>query len=81
MSAVDRTTHFSRAHSVAKTVSWRTLATIDTFLLSLLVTGSMKWAGSIASLEVVTKIALYYFHERAWARIGWGQVKTGRHAE
>jgi uncharacterized membrane protein len=29
-------------------------------------------AGSIASLEVVTKMTFYYFHERAWAHVDWG---------
>lgn len=64
-----RTTH---ARSLAKTFSWRTIASIDTFILGWIVTGNWMFAGSIASLEVLTKIALYYFHERAWAHITWG---------
>ena len=62
----------SRRHSLAKTVSWRVTATIDTFIISFFVTGSFAWAGSIASLEVMTKMGLYYLHERAWARVDWG---------
>lgn len=62
----------SRHHSLAKTVSWRVTATIDTFIISFFVTGSFAWASSIASLEVLTKMGLYYLHERAWARVRWG---------
>jgi hypothetical protein len=38
-----------------------------------LVTGKIGLAGTIASVEVVTKIVLYYLHERAWAIIPWGR--------
>ncbi|WP_066517590.1 DUF2061 domain-containing protein [Sphingobium cloacae] len=62
----------SNPRSLVKAISWRTLGSIDTFILGLLFTQSVKAAGAIASTEVVTKILLYYFHERAWAQIGWG---------
>ena len=64
----------SHPRSLAKAVSWRTLGSIDTFLLGLLFTSSIKAAGSIALTEIVTKILLYYFHERAWASVTWGRV-------
>ncbi|MDP6624685.1 MAG: DUF2061 domain-containing protein [Alphaproteobacteria bacterium] len=54
-------------------MTWRGTATIDTFMISLIVTGSLGWAGSIAALEVVTKVLLYYLHERAWVRVAWGR--------
>ena len=62
---------YSRKRSLAKTVSWRFTATIDTLLISYFVTGSLALAGSIASVEVVTKMVIYYFHERAWSRVSW----------
>lgn len=58
--------------SLAKAVSWRLTGTADTFLISWLVTGHAATAGSIAATEIVTKIVLFYLHERAWAQIGWG---------
>jgi uncharacterized membrane protein len=64
--------HHGRA--VAKGASWRALATVDTFLLSWLVTGHIGKAGTIASFETVTKIALFYLHEQLWARIPWGRA-------
>ncbi len=62
----------SHPRSLVKAVSWRTLGSIDTFLLGLFFTHDATTAGSIAGTEVVTKILLYYFHERAWAAVKWG---------
>jgi len=64
--------HATAKRSLAKTVTWRTIASLDTFALSWLITGHLLWAGSIASAEVLTKLAIYYFHERAWAHVPWG---------
>ncbi|HMA70299.1 MAG TPA: DUF2061 domain-containing protein [Xanthobacteraceae bacterium] len=58
--------------SFAKAVSWRTVGTIDTFIISFFVTGKVSLAGTIASIEVMTKIMIYYLHERVWAAIPWG---------
>jgi uncharacterized membrane protein len=55
----------AHTRSFIKAVSWRVTGSIDTFMISLLVTGKFGLAGTIASVEVLTKIALYYFHERA----------------
>lgn len=63
----------SHTRSLTKAVSWRLTGSLDTFLLSLLFTRSFALAGSIAATELVTKIALYYLHERVWAVIGWGR--------
>ena len=62
----------AHSRSMAKAISWRILGSLDTFLLSWLFTSSIKAAGAIALTEVLTKMALYYFHERAWSGIGWG---------
>lgn len=53
---------------LAKTISWRIIGTIDTFILSWLITGSWKVGLSIGGVEVFTKMILYFFHERAWYR-------------
>ena len=54
--------------SVMKTMSWRIVATTTTFVISWIVTGSLLAGGAIASIEFWAKLALYYAHERAWAR-------------
>ena len=66
----------SHIRSVAKAISWRATGTIDTFVLSFLITGSVKFAGSIAATEVITKVALFYGHERVWATVRWGRSKV-----
>ena len=64
----------AHSRSLMKAVSWRTTGTIDTFIISYIVTGKFSVAGTIASVEVITKIALYYMHERIWAIIPWGRA-------
>lgn len=54
--------------SFCKTCTWRVLASLDTFLLSWLITGNVTMGASIASLEVLTKMFLYYAHERQWEK-------------
>ena len=65
-------TRETQKRSLAKAVSWRVTGTIDTFVISAIITGRLTLAGSIAATELFTKILLYYFHERAWAAIPWG---------
>ncbi|MDC1148179.1 DUF2061 domain-containing protein [Pelagibacteraceae bacterium] len=55
--------------SLAKTISWRIIATLDTFIISFFITKELKIAGIIAALEVLTKTFLYFFHERMWNKI------------
>ena len=57
-----------KRYSFYKTCTWRVLASLDTFLLSWLITGNVTMGASIASLEVLTKMFLYYFHERQWEK-------------
>jgi uncharacterized membrane protein len=59
--------------SVVKTLSWRTVGTLDTILISWLVVGDIALAFSIGSLELFTKMILYFAHERAWNKIKWGK--------
>ena len=72
MPRLRRAPHVTRRRSVAKAISWRTLGSLDTFVLALLIAGRLTWGVSIAGAEVVAKTVLYYFHERAWAHIAWG---------
>jgi sulfate adenylyltransferase large subunit len=63
----------SRTRSVAKTLSWRAAGSIDTFVVTFVITGSTVFAGSVALTEVVTKVVFYYFHERIWSFVSWGR--------
>ena len=66
----------SHIRSLAKAVSWRVVGSTDTFILSMIVTGNAKYAVSIASVEALTKIALYYVHERGWRKVRWGRLEA-----
>lgn len=61
--------------SLVKAISWRATGTLDTIVVSYVVTGKLKLAFSIGFVELFTKIGLYYLHERAWNRITFGRTK------
>ena len=52
-----------------KTVSWRIVGTIDTMVLSAVITGSWEMGLTIGGVEVFTKMVLYFLHERAWYKL------------
>jgi uncharacterized membrane protein len=56
----------SHLRSILKGISWRIVGTIDTIVLSFLLTGHLAIALKIGFTEVITKVLLYYLHERAW---------------
>jgi len=64
----------SHGRSLIKGISWRIIGTLDTILVSYLITGHSLKAFKIGGLEVFSKIGLFYLHERLWARIKWGRV-------
>ena len=49
-----------------KTITWRIVGTIDTMILGWLVTGNIKLVLAIGGFEVLTKMLLYFLHERVW---------------
>ena len=67
--------------SIIKALSWRATGTLDTIVVSYFVTGKIGLAMSIGFVELFTKIALYYVHERVWNRISFGRVKSGKDYE
>ncbi|MCP4050936.1 MAG: DUF2061 domain-containing protein [bacterium] len=60
--------------SVIKAVSWRVTGTIDTILVSWIITRKFTIAMSIGVIEVFTKLLLYYIHERVWNKIKFGRI-------
>jgi uncharacterized membrane protein len=65
-----------KKRSIIKAFSWRILGTLDTILLSYIITGEVSKAMTIGSIELISKFALYYFHERLWNRFKWGLNKS-----
>ena len=64
----------SRIRHIAKTITWRLVASITTFSLVYLFTGDINKATWLMASEIVLKLLLYYAHERAWFKYG----KLGR---
>jgi uncharacterized membrane protein len=62
-----------KLRSLLKAVSWRLLGTIDTIVISFILSGQIKMALSIGGVELFTKVALYFFHERIWNKIKFGK--------
>ena len=61
--------------TILKTITWRLVATLTTMVLVFIFTGSFIISIGIGALEVVTKIILYYLHERLWNLASFGQQK------
>ena len=57
-----------RIRHILKAITWRLVGTIDTVVLSWLITGNLELGLKIGGVEVITKMVLYYFHERIWYR-------------
>jgi len=66
----------SNGRTIAKTVSWRLIATITTALLVYIFTGNFYWALSIGAIEIIAKMIMYYLHERAWNRVQIGKKEA-----
>ena len=61
-----------RKRHILKTITWRIIGTIDTIVIGWLISGNYKIGLSIGGIEVVSKMILYYLHERAWYKIDFG---------
>ncbi|AFL82380.1 putative membrane protein [Aequorivita sublithincola DSM 14238] len=67
----------SRKRHIFKTLTWRGVGTLDTMLLSWLVTGNPLIGLKIGLSELLTKMILYYLHERVWYRMDYGLESRG----
>ncbi len=79
--ALRRAAPEQRRRSIAKTISWRTIGSLDTMMVSFLVYWIMRphvaseiarSASFVGLFEVPNKLLLFYLHERIWGRIQWG---------
>jgi len=72
MRHIPGTGHATSKRSLVKTVTWRTIWTIDTIIIARIITGSWTAGAAIGGIEVFTKMVLYYLHERGWSFVDWG---------
>lgn len=64
----------NKMRHLAKTVTWRMVGTADTMVLAWLLTGNPLTGVKIGLAELLTKMILYYIHERIWYRIDYGLI-------
>ena len=61
------------SRSLLKSISWRIIGTLDTIVISYVITGELAFALSIGGIELITKMVLYVVHERLWNNVKWGK--------
>lgn len=64
----------SHIRSIVKALSWRLIATLVTFLVAWVFTGTVELAMKIGVLDTLIKLAVYYLHERTWIRVRFGKL-------
>ncbi|MDT0554138.1 DUF2061 domain-containing protein [Urechidicola vernalis] len=74
----------SQKRHLAKTITWRVLASLTTFVIALIFFRedplAAEKATGVALTESVIKMGLYYFHERIWYKSNFG-LKSRRSAK
>ena len=60
---------------IIKTFTWRIVGTIDTIILAWIISGNPFVGVKIGGVEVITKILLYYLHEKIWYKFDFGLEK------
>jgi uncharacterized membrane protein len=67
--------NLTRQRHIAKTITWRIVGTIDTMLLGWIISGDPLIGLKVGLAELVTKMVLYYVHERIWYKSNYGVKK------
>ncbi len=62
-----------QTRSLAKVLSWRIVGTVATIVLVFIFTRRFSLSLAVGGLEFVSKIVLYWFHERVWDRLRFGR--------
>jgi uncharacterized membrane protein len=65
----------SHIRSILKGLTWRIIASVTTITITYFISGKIETALKVGALEFVGKLALYYFHERAWLLVPPGSVR------
>ena len=66
----------SKKRSLAKSLTWRIIAVISTFVIGYAMTGSLTFAASLTVVSNLINFILYYVHERVWLKVEWGRSKA-----
>ena len=71
----------SKKRHIAKTFTWRIIASFTTFLIAKMFGLPLDKALYVAVTEFLIKMILYYFHERAWYKFNFGLDKSKRKSQ
>ena len=71
----------ANSRHLIKTFTWRGIGTLDTILISFLLTGDGALGLQIGGVETITKMILYFFHEKLWYRINFGLDRRKKRKE
>jgi len=63
----------TKTRSIIKTISWRITGTLCTFLISWVILNDIKTSSAIAIIQLTFNSIVFYFHERLWNIVKWGQ--------
>jgi uncharacterized membrane protein len=63
----------SHKRSLTKAISWESISTVLTFVISCPFTDSICSSVNLAGACLLVKIVFYYQHERVWHQITWGK--------
>jgi len=63
----------TKKRSLAKSLTWRVIAVVSTFIIGYAMTGSLTFAASLTVVSNVINFVLYYLHERIWLKVTWGK--------
>ncbi|MGA9387277.1 MAG: DUF2061 domain-containing protein [Candidatus Bathyarchaeia archaeon] len=65
----------THVRSIVKAISWRIVATLTTMLLVFMFTGNLIVSGGVGLTELLSKILIYYVHERIWNVLDFGRIQ------
>jgi uncharacterized membrane protein len=63
----------NKKRSILKAITFRIVATLTTIVLVLIFTHDLALANAIGAIDLISKLLLYYLHERTWENIKWGR--------
>ena len=64
--------------SMVKTITWRVIASITTFVLVYVFTGEIELSIGVGIFDVILKLIFYFGHERLWNEIKWGRKEVNK---
>tara|TARA_Y100000310_G_C20505458_1_gene726187 strand:+ start:351 stop:890 length:540 start_codon:yes stop_codon:yes gene_type:complete len=63
---------------LAKTITWKLIDGVVTFVLCYILTGELFISVNLAVLEVIVESIVYYYHEHVWSKINWGEYQMNK---